>query len=147
MDASSISNLYRLSESHGCVMTGLHGDARAQVQRAQYEAANWKYKFGYEIPLDMLCKRVADINQVYTQNAFMRPLGCSMMMIGYDAEKGPQLYKTDPAGFYCGFRGIGVGAKQAEVNAFLEKTLKQQVSLSDNEVVEVWFTGLQGKTR
>lgn len=67
IDPSSVSYLFKLSPSVGCVMTGSIADARASASRAQGEAAEFKYKFGYEMPCDVLAKRLANINQVYTQ--------------------------------------------------------------------------------
>lgn len=37
-------------------------DAKAQVQRAISEAANFKYKYGYNITPDLLAKRIANVS-------------------------------------------------------------------------------------
>ncbi len=43
------------------------GDAKSMVQKARSEAAEFRFKYGYEIPVDLLAKILADQAQVYTQ--------------------------------------------------------------------------------
>ncbi|CDS41151.1 proteasome subunit alpha type 6 [Echinococcus multilocularis] len=137
IDRNSVSRLFSLTPRTGCLMTGMMPDCRSQVQRARYEAANFKYKFGYEMPCDILLRRIGEINQVYTQSAEMRPLGCSMMAISYDVELDcPQLYKTDPSGFVSGHRAAAVGTKQMEAKNYLEKKLRKQQKYTLDEAIE-----------
>jgi 20S proteasome subunit alpha 1 len=125
LDASTVTHLFSITPSIGCVMTGLIADARAQVARARAEAAEFKYKYGYEATPDALARRLANINQVYTQRAAMRPLGIAMILIGIDPEFGPQVFKLDPAGYFVGFHATSAGQKQQEAMNFLEKRWKK----------------------
>ena len=72
IDPDSVSYVYKLSPSVGCVMTGSIADARASVMTARGEAAEFRYKYGYEMPSDVLAKRVANISQVYTKRVCFR---------------------------------------------------------------------------
>jgi 20S proteasome subunit alpha 1 len=40
-----------------------------------------------------------------------RVFGVETIVAGIDAEKGPTLYKVDPAGYYYGYRGVASGVK------------------------------------
>ncbi|KAK7535139.1 proteasome core particle subunit alpha 1 [Phyllosticta citribraziliensis] len=144
IDPSSVSYVFRLSSSVGCVMTGSIADARAGVQRAQGEAAEFRYKYGYEMPCDVLAKRIANINQVYTQRAYMRPLGVATTLISLDSEFGPQLYKCDPAGYYVGYKATASGPKTQEALNYLEKKLKNKDYAEGDwqEVVELGISTL-----
>ncbi|VDD96587.1 unnamed protein product [Enterobius vermicularis] len=118
-------------------------DSKFQVKRAQAEAAAWKYENGYDMPVEQLSRRMADLNQYYTQNAELRSLGCAMLLISYDDEKGPQIFRVDPAGYYRGMRGCGVGVKQQPANSFLEKKLKKKTDFSYKEAVQLALECLQ----
>ena len=48
-----------------------------------------------------------------------------MILIAYDDERGPLLYKTDPAGTYMGFKATAAGPKSQEVHNYLEKQYKK----------------------
>lgn len=74
-DPESVTNLFPITDTIGIVMTGIVADARASVARLRNEAAEFKFNNGYDIPVSYLAKRAADLAQVYTQHANMRPLG------------------------------------------------------------------------
>ena len=61
VDATSVTNLYKVTEKLAVLMTGMSADCRTQATRLRYEAAEFKFQYGYAMPVASLAKRVGDI--------------------------------------------------------------------------------------
>lgn len=143
IDPSCVTNLHKVTRSVGVCLTGLVADGRAVLQEARQMAADFRFDFGYDIPVDYLAKRIADKAQVKTQYASMRPLGVATIVCGIDDEYGPQLFRVDPAGYFAGYRACSAGAKDTEATNLLEKKVKADQTLSKDECIQTAIAALQ----
>ncbi|CAD5234550.1 unnamed protein product [Bursaphelenchus xylophilus] len=141
--SESVTSVYKLSPTIGCAAIGMIPDCKFQVKRAQVEAGGWKYENGYDMSIEQLARRMADLNQYYTQNAEMRSLGSALLMISYDEEEGVQVYRVDPAGYYRSMKAVSVGVKQQPATSFLEKKFKKQSELNHDETIQTALEALQ----
>jgi 20S proteasome subunit alpha 1 len=112
------------------------------VQRARYEAGLWTYDNGFAVPVSVISKRMADLAQVNTQTASMRPLACTGLFIGVDDEKGPQIFKVDCAGHFLPFFAVAAGPKDQEAMNFLEKRLTEMPNFTSDQVIRTAITCL-----
>jgi 20S proteasome subunit alpha 1 len=163
IDPTSLTNIFRITDSVGVLMLGLMrkcfpalyfnvvsliccgytADIRAQVERVRYEANEFKFNNGYAMPVHVLAKRVADICQVYTQEASSRALACMMILIGVDDEKGAQVFKVDPAGLFLPYKAVATGKSEAEAMNFLEKRAAEFPTLDENGTIELAISAMQ----
>ena len=143
VDSSSLTNIYRITDSIGTLMIGYPPDIRAQVDRVRYEANEFQYNNGYPIPVHVLAKRIADICQVYTQEASSRAMCVMMLLIGVDDEKGAQVFKVDPAGHYLPYKAVATGKSEPEAMNFLEKKVDAFAEMDENATVETAISAMQ----
>lgn len=118
-------------------------DCRAQVSRVRHEAAEFQYNNGYAMPVHALARRMADICQVYTQEASSRALACVMLIIGIDDEKGTQCFKVDPAGHFLPYKAVATGKSEAEAMNHLEKKVDDMKSLTEDQTIEMAISTMQ----
>ena len=143
IDPTSVTSIYRVTDSIGVLMIGSLPDIRAQVERLRSEANEFKFNYGYDCPVHVLAQRMADIAQVYTQEASSRALACIMLLIGVDEEKGAAVFKVDPAGHFLPYKAVATGKAEAEAMNFLEKRVEELPDLSEERTIEMAITAMQ----
>lgn len=51
----------------------------------------------------------------------VRPFGVSLLVAGYDSQRGPCLYQVDPSGSYFMWKASAIGKNMTNAKTFLEK--------------------------
>ena len=140
---SSVTHIFKVTDKIGALFTGSLPDSRNILVRMRQFASDFRFDFGYEIPIHILADKIAEFAQLYTQQAYMRPLCCITMLFGIDDEKGPSLFKIDPAGYYVGYKATAAGEKERVATNQLEREFKKRSDLTRDEAVKVAVKALQ----
>jgi proteasome alpha subunit len=80
------------------VAAGYISDARIQVDNARVAAQSNRLVYDEPVDIETIAKRIADMNQQYTQYAGVRPFGVSLIIAGVDENLGPVVFLTEPTG-------------------------------------------------
>lgn len=105
-----------------CAVAGLTSDANTLIAKLRLYAQQYYFKYSEPIPVQQLVVSLCDVKQSYTQQGGLRPFGVSFLFAGYDKHFGFQIYKSDPAGNYDGWRAHSIGSWD---NPMTNSTLKQ----------------------
>ncbi|ORM41487.1 Proteasome subunit alpha type-6-A [Babesia sp. Xinjiang] len=136
LDQSCVTHIYHVTDEIMALLIGFPGDCMSVLYKSRELALEYQYKYGCNIPAKVLCEKIADINQVHTQHAYMRLRACTGLIMSIDDESGPVIYKFDASGWYTGYKACGIGAKDQESENALERILKQRETVSLSEKVK-----------
>jgi proteasome alpha subunit len=122
--------IFKIDEHIGAAIVGLSSDARVLIDQARIYAQSNRLTYDEPIDVEVVTKRICDIQQLYTQHAGVRPFGVSLIFGGVD-KTGNRVFITHPSGTYKGHKATAVGAGRETVMNILKEEYREDMSLED----------------
>ena len=128
--------IFKVDEHIGAAIVGLSSDARILIDQARIYAQSNKLTYDEPIDVEVVTKRICDIQQMYTQHAGVRPFGVSIIFGGVD-KTGSHVFGTHPSGTYRGYKATALGAGRETVLAILKDEYRENLNLEENTKLTV----------
>jgi len=128
--------IFRIDEHVGAAIVGLSSDARILTDQARIYAQSNKLTYDEPMDIEVVTKRICDIQQMYTQHAGVRPFGVSIIFGGVD-KTGPRVFGTHPSGTYRGYKATALGAGRETVLAVLKEEYREEMGIEDSTKLAV----------
>jgi len=121
---------------------GLTADARILVNRARIECQSHKLTVEDPVTLEYITRYIAELKQRYTQSNGRRPFGISCLIGGFDQDKTPRLYQTEPSGTYHEWKANATGRNAKTVREFLEKYYNPDEVTTEEKTIKLAIRAL-----
>jgi proteasome alpha subunit len=128
--------IFKVDEHVGAAIVGLSSDARILIDQARIYAQSNRLTYDEPIDVEVVTKRICDIQQMYTQHAGVRPFGVSIIFGGVD-KTGAHVFGTHPSGTYRGYKATALGAGRETVLAILKDEYREDLNLEENTKLAV----------
>jgi len=125
LEGDSVEKIMEVDSHIGAAMSGLVADARTLVDHARVEAQNHRFTYDEPMGVEALTQGVCDLALSFGEGQdgdrkkrMSRPFGVALLLGGFDALKGAQLYFSDPSGTFVRYKAkaIGAGSEGAQIN-------------------------------
>ncbi len=123
--------IFKVDDHIGAAIVGLSSDARILIDQARIYAQSNKLTYDEPIDVEVVTKRICDIQQMYTQHAGVRPFGVSLIFGGVD-KTGTKVFGTHPSGNYRGYKATALGAGRETVVSILKEEYREDLTLENS---------------
>jgi proteasome alpha subunit len=128
--------IFKVDDHVGASIVGLSSDARVLIDQARIYAQSNKLTYDEPVDVEVVTRKICDIQQMYTQHAGVRPFGVSLIFGGVD-KTGAHVFGTHPSGTYRGYKATALGAGRETVLAILKEEYRENLSLEENTKLTV----------
>jgi proteasome alpha subunit len=128
--------IFKVDDHVAAAIVGLSSDARVLIDQARIYAQSNKLTYDEPVDVEVVTRKICDIQQMYTQHAGVRPFGVSLIFGGVD-KTGAHVFGTHPSGTYRGYKATALGAGRETVLAILKDEYRENLSLEENTKLTV----------